>query len=41
MTPKTHHRLERAAVVGIFAIAIAVTFFVVIGIATASGYVPQ
>ena len=41
MSPAGHRRLERVAVVGIFAVAAAVTLLVVVGIMTSAGYVPQ
>jgi hypothetical protein len=41
MTPKAHHRLEVAAVIGVFSVAVCVLLLVVIGIMSASGYVPQ
>lgn len=40
MTPEAHHRLEVAAVVGVFTVALAVLLLVIIGIATSAGYVP-
>ena len=41
MTPRTHHRLEVAAVFGVFAVGALVLLLCVIGIATTAGYVPQ
>lgn len=41
MTPKAHHRLELAAVIGVFTVALAVLLLVVIGILSTIGWHPQ